>query len=213
MAPQSGHVPDLPEKWEEVELAEDNEEKIDQALGLLRRTLPGRWNYDEMTKEMIMHKMVKRKNSNGDSIRGLRIFQRIIPVSGGGAAVPPIDIAVFFFVRMREKNPRLRDDAYCMTVGVDASVSPAALYQDVWGVCKHLNPQSGVATIEIVSALDLPDELPSGGGGAVLRQAFVSALAPLNVPPQPGQIYNPPDDIRPGRAWPRNMKSWRLRIS
>ncbi len=113
---------------------------------------------------------------------------------------------------MLAKNPRLPDDAYCMTVGVtdNGTVTAAQLWADLWDVCKHLKPQSGVATIEIANVNNLPGDLPTTGGGAILRSAFNSALAANGVPPAPGQIKNPPDNVRPGNAWPRRMQTWYL---
>ena len=216
----------LPANWEELSYPGDFA-KIEQAFCLLQSTYtpnppagpPTGFNYENLSLKLITNKMGPRQNQNGEQVRGLRIFQRIIPPAPAPPAIPPIDIVAFFFLRLRRNNPNTSGDAYCMTAGVNTksgTVDDLILFSEVGTVCRNLklaavSPSTGkplVDTFEIVNADNLPAAFASLAAGNVLAAAFVWAFEnepdpDHPTPPTSGKLRNR-KPIQLGAAWRPN---------
>lgn len=107
-------------------------------------------------------------------------------------------LAIFYFLRF-EYEPR----AFCMSVGIDADISDGAALRDRFvDLCKYMQSQPGVNTIDVVNQRELPGDLDDTDRAKVVGAAFSVAIAAGQLLPQP--------DITPGPPWPSTLKRWTL---
>jgi hypothetical protein len=193
--------PSLPANWNELFCRETDAASLQAAIVLLSNTYtPNR--YTNLDIGSLLRQMTPRQNSNGVFVAGTRVFQRIIPPPPAAPAIPPIDIAVFFFVRL--KYP---PEAYCMTVGVSTSVSSNDLYTGLVAVCQYAQQTSDTSALEIVNQNTLPDDLTGAGPAAqIVAGAFTAASNAGHIG---GPLPFSPSNPNPV-PWPPNLQRWPL---
>jgi hypothetical protein len=191
----------LPANWQELFSREADIPSLEVVLQLLTTTyIPNR--YANLDIGALIRQMVPRQNSNGNYVAGTRVFQRIIYPPPAPPAVPQVDIAALFIVRL--KYP---PEAYCLTVGVATSVTSAALYSDLVGVCQYAQQTSDTTSLEIVNENALPDDLNNAGpAGQIVGGAFALAANAGHIG---GPLPFSPSNPNPV-PWPPNLQRWPL---
>ena len=111
------------------------------------------------------------------------------------------EISVFYFLRF-DSPPR----AYCMAVGIDASVTSGTALRDKFiEICKYMQHQPATAaSIDIVNQRPLPANLDDTDRAKVVGAAFSVAMAAGQLTAQP--------DIHPIHPWPSTLMRWKLEI-
>jgi hypothetical protein len=178
----------LPTGWSEI--PSSNVAGITDAFARLEGTFPKR--YLHLNIPVLQEKMRFMRDDDSVappiSISSCRIFSSD-------------DISVFYFLRF-ESLPR----AYCMSVGIDASVTSGTALRDKFvEICRYMQHQPGItASIDIVNQRPLPGDLDDTDRAKVVGAAFSVAMAAGQLTAQP--------DIHPGHPWPSTLMRWKLEV-
>ncbi len=187
----------LPPGWEEITRT-SSDTGIGVALDLLNTTFPKRYPHLNVTK--LRAKLeYDRDNVEGDAavevlVSSLRLFRHTTNAV--------VDVALFFFLRYLKK-PR----AYCISVGVEETVTPETLRAELEAMCRFLQQEQaaikGVSTIDILShKKDVPADLDETNSARIVGRAFQLAR---------NQLFDR-DTIEPGGAWPSELFRWEVAV-
>jgi hypothetical protein len=173
----------LPTGWSELE--SNNVAGVTAAFALLEGTFPKRYLHLDVA--ALGEKMDYTRQENSVDVPALRIF-----TTG--------DIAAFFWLRFLY-SPK----AYCLTAGISAAITSAqTLHDSLYEICKYVQNEDGVQTIDIVNQRMLPANLDDTPRAVIVAAAFTIASDANHLE------LIPRSDIFPGPPWPSKLMRWEL---